>query len=198
LSSQDPAVDVTRLLSLWRKGSSEAEAALMEVLGRELRKLAASYMRRERGSVTLQPTVVVNEAYMRLRPQRKIHWENRSHFLGIAARMMRRVLVDHARRRRARKRDGLAPGPVSISDVAAPRAGPDVVDVLDVHEALNAMAAIDARQAEVVEKRYFGGLTIDEIAESMDISPATVKRELTTAMPWLRRHLQGKSPRSGK
>lgn len=182
--------DVTQLLALWRQGSPEAEAALMERVYRELRKLAASYMRREHGAVTLEPTAVVNEAYIRLLPQKSVRWENRAHFFGIAARMMRRVLVDHARRRRAVKRDGLASGPVSISRVPAPREGPDEVDVLDLHEALTELAALDPRQAEVVEKRYFGGLTVEEIAEAMAISPATVKREWTTARLWLRRRMK--------
>ena len=170
--------DVTELLEHWRAGSAEAEAALMNRVHRELRKLAASYMRRERGGMTLEPTAVVHEAYIRLLPQKSIRWENRAHFYGIAARMMRRVLVDHARRKRAVKRDGLATGPISISRVPAPRAGADEVDVLDLHDALTDLAALDPRQAEVVEKRYFGGLTIEEIAEAMDISPATVKRRV--------------------
>jgi RNA polymerase sigma factor (TIGR02999 family) len=183
--------DVTVLLGRWRAGSAEAEEALMAKVHAELRRLAASYMRRERGRHTLQPTAVVHEAYLRLVPQRPVHWENRAHFFGIAAQMMRRVLVDHARRRRAVKRDGLATGPVSISGIAAPAARADAVDVLDLHEALSALAALDARQAEIVEKRYFAGLTVQEIAEVMKISPATVKREWTLARVWLRRRLQG-------
>jgi RNA polymerase sigma factor (TIGR02999 family) len=185
-----PRDDVTRLLGEWRKGSADAEAALMERVHRELRVLAAAYMRRERGGVTLEPTAVVHEAYLRLLPQRSVAWANRAHFFSIAARMMRRVLVDRARRRRAVKRDGLASGSVSISRVAAARGGADPVDVLDLHEALTALEAIDPRQAEVVEKRYFGGLTVEEIAEAMDISPATVKREWVTARIWLRRRMR--------
>src|SRR5436305_15284110 len=116
--------EVTALLTRWRKGSPEAEEQLMAIVQGELRKLAASYLRRERGGHTLQPTAVVNEAYMRLVPQRGVQWENRAHFYGIAARMMRRVLVDHARKRRAAKRGGLAESPVTITGIAAP-AGPD-------------------------------------------------------------------------
>jgi RNA polymerase sigma-70 factor (ECF subfamily) len=183
--------DVTALLVRWRAGSPEAEEQLMaKVLG-ELRRLAASYLRRERAGHTLQPTAVVNEAYMRLVPQRGIHWENRAHFFGIAARMMRRVLVDHARRRQAAKRDGLASQPVTISGVAAPTPPVEAVDVLALHDALSALGELDARQAELVEMRYFAGLTIDEIAEVLKISPATVKREWTTAKLWLRRRMQG-------
>src|ERR1700682_5809199 len=112
--------DVTLLLARWRKGSAGAEAELMERVQGELRRLAAGYMRHERGGQTLQPTAVVNEAYMRLLPQRGISWENRAHFFGIAAKMMRRVLVDHARRRHAAKRDAGPGDPVSISGVASP------------------------------------------------------------------------------
>ena len=183
--------DVTELLAHWREGSADAEAALMERVHRELRKVAAGYMRRERGSVTLQPTAVVHEAYLRLLPQRSVNWQNRAHFFGIASSMIRRVLVDHARRRRASKRDGLAESPISISRVAASREGPDEVDVLDLHNALSALEALDPRQAEVVEKRYFGGLTIEEIAEVMHLSPATVKRVWSTARLWLRQQLRG-------
>jgi RNA polymerase sigma factor (TIGR02999 family) len=182
--------DVTLLLEQLRAGSPEAEDALMKLVHPELRKLAASYMRRERGGVTLQPTALVHEAYIRMLPQKAISWENRAHFFGIAACMMRRVLVDHARRRSALKRDGLASSPVSISRVAAPRAGVDQVDVLDLHEALTELAALDPRQAEVVEKRYFGGMTNEEIADAMQISLATVKREWATARLWLRRRMK--------
>lgn len=182
--------DVTGLLIRWRAGSVEAEEQLMARVQGELRRLAASYLRRERGGHTLQPTAVVNEAYMRLVPQRSIHWENRAHFFGIAARMMRRVLVDHARRRQAVKRDGLATSPVTISEVAAPAARVDAIDVLSLHDALSALAELDARQAEIVEMRYFAGLTVEEIAEVLKISPATVKREWTTAKLWLRRRMQ--------
>jgi RNA polymerase sigma-70 factor (ECF subfamily) len=183
--------DVTALLVRWRRGSAEAGDELMEKVQGELRRIAAGYLRGERTGHTLQPTAVVNEAYMRLVPQRGVHWENRSHFFGIAARMMRRVLVDHARKRRAAKRDGLADEPISISGVAAPAADIDQVDVLALHEALSALAELDPRQAEIVEMRYFAGLTVEEIAEVMNISPATVKREWTTAKLWLRRRMEG-------
>ena len=182
--------DVTALLGRWREGSAEAEEALMAKVQIELRRLAASYLRRERGGHTLQPTAVVNEAYLRLVPQRAVPWENRAHFFGIAARMMRRVLVDHARRRQAAKRDGLVTEPVTISGIPAPAAAVDQVDVLSLNEALSALGALDARQAEIVEMKYFAGLTVDEIGEVLKISPATVKREWTTAKLWLRRRLQ--------
>src|SRR5438270_3140844 len=126
---------VTVLLRRWRQGSAEAEAQLMSVVQGELRKLAASYLRRERGGHTLQPTAVVNEAYLRLVPQRRVPWENRAHFYGIAARMMRRVLVDHARKRNAAKRDGVVGEAVTLSGVPDRQRGPDPIDVLMLHDA---------------------------------------------------------------
>jgi RNA polymerase sigma factor (TIGR02999 family) len=183
--------DVTQLLKRWRKGSREAEAALMERVHGELRRLAAGYMRRERVGKTLQPTAVVNEAYLRLLPQRQVSWENRAHFFGIAARMMRRVLVDHARRKKAIKRDAGPADPVTISGVASPAGEADRVDVLALNEALSALAKFDPRQSEIVEMRFFAGLTVEEIAEVLEISPATVKREWATAKMFLRREMRG-------
>ena len=182
--------EVTVLLAKWRQGSEDAQERLMEVVQGELRRLAASYLRRERAGHTLQPTAVVNEAYLRLMPQRGVRWENRAHFFGIAAKMMRRVLVDHARRKRAGKREGFSGDPVSLSQVADPAGGQDI-DVLNLHQALDDLAALDPRQADVVELRYFGGLKIEEIAEAVGVSPATVKRELTTATVWLRHRMKG-------
>lgn len=183
--------DVTLLLERWRSGSADAEARLMERVQGELRRLAAAYVRRERPGGTLQPTAVVNEAYLRLLPQRNVSWENRAHFFGIAAKMMRRVLVDHARRKRAVKRDAGGGDPVTISGVAEPAREADAVDVLALHEALGALADLDARQAQIVEMRYFAGLTVQEIADVLEISPATVKRDWATAKLWLRRRMQG-------
>jgi RNA polymerase sigma factor (TIGR02999 family) len=190
-SKATSGADVTQLLKRWRKGSREAEAALMERVNGELRRLAAAYMRRERVGKTLQPTAVVNEAYIRLLPQRGVSWENRAHFFGIAAKMMRRVLVDHARRKKAAKRDAGPADPVSISGVPSPAREADQVDVLALNEALSALAQIDPRQAEIVEMRYFAGLTVEEVAEVLDISDATVKREWATAKMWLRRQMRG-------
>jgi RNA polymerase sigma-70 factor, ECF subfamily len=183
------AENVTALLAQWRQGSAEAEERLMAVVQGELRRLAASYLRRERAGHTLQPTAVVNEAYLRLMPQRGVRWENRAHFFGIAARMMRRILVDHARRRRAVKREGFTGDPVSLSQVPDPAGGQDV-DVLSLHQALSDLAGLDPRQAEIVELRFFGGLTIDELATAIGVSSATVKRELTTATVWLRHRMK--------
>ena len=182
---------VTHLLSRWGSGAAGADEALMESVYGELRRLAASYLRRERGDHTLQPTALVHEAYLRLMPQRAIRWQNRAHFFGIAASMMRRVLVDHARRRRAHKRDGLVEAGVTISQVEAPAGAVDQIDVLLLDEALTALAALDPRQADIVQHRFFAGLTNEEVAGVMDLSPATVKREWATAKLWLRRRMQG-------
>jgi RNA polymerase sigma-70 factor (ECF subfamily) len=187
--STTKADDVTRLLARWKSGSHEAEGQLMVAVHRELRRLAGSYLRRERSGHTLQPTALVNEAYLRLIGQHRVQWQSRGHFFGVAAQMMRRILVDHARRRRAGKRAVGDGEPLSLSGVPDP-AGGENVDVLSLHEALTDLAALDARQAQIVELRYFGGLTIDEIAASQTISPATVKRELTTAKLWLGHRMQ--------
>ena len=191
MPERKPAGDITALLSRWRKGSPEAEEQLMSLVQAELRKLAAGYLRRERGGHTLQPTAIVNEAYIRMMPQRGVEWANRAHFFGIAAKMMRRVLVDHARRRRAAKREGFAGDPITLTNVADPSGGENV-DVLALHEALAELAALDERQASIVELRFFGGLKIDEVAEAVGVSPATVKRELTTATVWLRHRMRGR------
>jgi RNA polymerase sigma factor (TIGR02999 family) len=189
MKDDDPD-EVTVLLGQWRQGSPEAQEKLMVMVQSELRRLAASYLRRERPGHTLQPTAVVNEAYLRLMPQRGVRWENRAHFFGIAAKMMRRVLVDHARRKRAGKREGFSGDPVSLSQVPDPAGGQDI-DVLNLHQALDDLAVLDPRQAEVVELRYFGGLKIEEIAEAIGVSQATVKRELTTATVWLKHRMKG-------
>lgn len=183
--------DVTVLLQRWRDGSPEAEGELMVSVQHELHRLAQSYLRRERGGHTLQPTAIVNEAYLRLVPQRGIAWENRAHFFAIAARMMRRVLVDHARRRQAAKRDVGDGERVSITGVPAPAPAVDAVDLLVLHDALTALSELDPRQSEIVEMKYFGGLTVEEIAEVLGISVSSVKREWTTAKVWLRHRMQG-------
>jgi RNA polymerase sigma factor (TIGR02999 family) len=185
----DPDDDVTTLLGKWRAGSSQAGQRLAVAIQRELRQLAGAYLRRERPGHTLQPTALVNEAFIRLCGQQRVHWQSRQHFYGIAAQLMRRVLVDYARRRNAAKRDGLGREPLSVTSVPDPKGGP-TTEVLALHEALTALGKLDARQARIVELRFFGGLTIDEIAQVQMISQATVKRELSTANLWLRHHMQ--------
>src|ERR1041384_7436501 len=170
MATRKPPGDVTELLARWRKGSPDAEEQLMVVVQSELRKLAASYLRRERGGDNPQPTAVVNEAYIRLMPQRKVNWANRAHFFGIAAKMMRRILVDHARRKHAAKREGFAGDPVTLSHVADPAGGQDI-DVLALHDALAELAELDERQGGIVELRVFCGLEITEGAGPIAAAP---------------------------
>jgi RNA polymerase sigma factor (TIGR02999 family) len=182
--------DLTRLLGRWAAGTDAERERLFAAVQGELRRIAAAYMRRERPDHTLQPTALVNEAYLRLVPDPQGHWESRAHFFGIAARVMRQILVDHARKRRASKRGGLARADQSVSQIADPAKGPDL-DVLALHEALTELAVLDPRQAEIVELRYFGGLTEQEVATMTKLSPATVRRDIATARLWLGRYMKG-------
>jgi RNA polymerase sigma factor (TIGR02999 family) len=182
--------DVTQLLQAWRKGDASAGERLLPLVYAELHRRAAAAMRREDAGHTLQPTALVHEAYMRLVDQRRGDWQNRSQFYGIAAQMMRRVLIDHAREHLAAKRGGGA-RQVTLSGVDAAADSDDAVEVLALHDALEKLTALDARQGQVVELRYFGGLSVEEVAEALGISPATVKREWATARAWLKRELAG-------
>jgi len=157
--------------------------AMLSLVYAELRRLAASYLRRERPGHTLQPTALVHEAYVRLLDQRQIDWSNRAQFMGLAAVMMRRILVNHARDRAANKRGGAAER-VSLSLAHAIGEGP-AVDLIALHDALDALAAIDPRKSRIVELKFFGGLTIAEIAEVMELSPATIEREWSFSRAWL-------------
>jgi RNA polymerase sigma-70 factor, ECF subfamily len=183
---------VTELLAAWRQGVPDAGDQLAAAVYEQLRRMAAGYLRRERPGHTLQPTDLVHEAYLRLVGQQQLEWQDRGHLFAIASREMRRILVEYARRRRAAKRDGLSGQRVTLSEAPDPAATEDL-DILSLDEALADLTAIDSRQAELLEWRYFGGFTIDEIGAMAKISPATVKRELTTAKIWLRQRL---SPRS--
>jgi RNA polymerase sigma factor (TIGR02999 family) len=180
----DEPGDITILLSRWRKGAADAGDRLMQVIHGELRKIAASHLRRERAGHTLQPTEVVHEAFLRLLPQ-KVHWENRQHFYGIASAMMRRILVDHARKKKAGKREGPGGDPVSLSIVADPRAGINL-DFIALDQALDKLQVLDPRAARMLELKFFAGLTNDEVAEMTDVSVSTVKREIETAMVAMR------------
>ena len=175
---------VTQLLIAWTDGQRDALDQLVPLVYDDLRRLAAGYMGRETPGHSLQPTALVHEAYVRLVDQRRVHWRNRAHFFGVAASMMRRILVDYARKRRADKRGGAAERVTLTEDVAA--AEQNDLDVLTLHESLERLAAFDPQQERIVELRYFGGLTIDETAEVVGISPATVVREWTIAKAWLR------------
>ncbi len=170
--------------------NQKAVAELMPLVYDELRRLAAGYLRRERPGQTLQPTALVNEAFVRLSQERGKPFQNRTHFLAIAALSMRQILVQRARARHAEKRGGGAQRITLDESIArAPQPSDAGVDVLALDEALTRLAALDPQQAKIVELRYFGGLTIEEAAEALEISPATVKRQWTIARAWLRREL---------
>lgn len=180
---------VTQLLVDWSNGDKAALNKLMPLVYDELRRLARYYMRREREGHTLQTTALVNEAYLRLIDQRAVRWQNRAHFFAIAAQLMRRILVDRARKRHNSKRGGDV-GKVSLDQavVASQARGADLIALDD---ALTNLEAIDQRKSKVVELRFFGGLNIEETAEVMSISPATVQREWSLAKAWLYRELSG-------
>lgn len=178
---------VSQLLSRWREGDESAVDALMPLVYSELRRLAAGYLRRERVGHTLQPTALVHEAYMRL-VDAEVPWQDRVHFFSIAARTMRRVLVDHAKGRRRAKRGGSAIR-VTLSDEHA-STDEAAVDLLDLDEALSRLGSFDQRKAEIVELHFFGGLTYDETAQAIEVSPTTVFRELRLAKAWLNQQLQ--------
>ena len=181
--SHEPT-DITMLLNAWGDGKQDALDELMPLVYQELRKLARSYLRAERPEHTLQPTALVNEAYLRLVDQKNVRWQNRRHFFGIAAQLMRRILVDHARKRQSEKRGG---GQTLIPFEDAKGVPAKARDLVALDDALNDFATIDPRSAKIVELRQFGGLSIDETAEVLEISPATVKRDWTVAKAWLRR-----------
>ncbi len=178
---------ITQLLERWREGDEEALNQLMPLVYDELHRLAGAYLRRERREHTLQPTALVNEAYLKLVRQRNIHWQNRAQFFGVAAQLMRRILVDHARASYATKRGGDRIN-VSLKNIEAFGNQPEA-DVLALHEVLKRLAEIDSDQSRIVELRFFGGLTIEETAEVMHVSHSTVEREWKIAKAWLKREL---------
>ena len=182
---------VTELLHAWSGGDARALDELMPVVYKELKQQAQRYLRRERPDHSLQPTALVHEAYIQLVDQRRIQWQGRSQFFGIAAQLMRRILVDHVRSRHALKRGGANVSLVQPLDDAVAAQESSGVDLLALDEALTRLAALDSRQAKVVELRFFSGLGIEETAESLGISPATVKREWAMARAWLKRELSG-------
>jgi len=184
---------VTDLLRAWSDGDDVALDRLMPILEAELRRLARAYMRRERPGHTLQTTALVNEAFLKLTDARSVRWQDRAHFLGISARLMRRVLVDHARHRGYQKRGGgaervtLHEGLVASADRA--------VDVVALDRALEALAKVDMRKSRTIELRFFGGLSVEETAEVLQVSPDTVKRDWRLAKLWLLRELEGEEQR---
>jgi RNA polymerase sigma factor (TIGR02999 family) len=179
---------VSRLLADWSKEDPAARDALVAIVYKELQRLAHHYMQGERANHTLQTTALVNEAYLRLTDLTRMQWRDRAHFFAMAATLMRRVLVDHARDRARDKRGG---GVVFTALEDEPMAAPSSIDALALDEALDRLAAIDPQHARIVELRYFAGLTIEETSEALRISPATVKREWTFARAWLHHQLGG-------
>ena len=185
--AQDSHANVTQLLNHFRHGDSDALAALVPLVEKELRRLAGGYLRRERPNHTLQATALVNEAYLRLADQRQTDWQNRAQFFGIAASLMRRILVDYARKRGYGKRGGGAQQvPMDEAVLLAPDRGSELI-ALD--EALERLAAHDARMHRVVELRYFAGASVEETAEVLGVSPITVKRDWQVAKAWLHREM---------
>jgi len=180
--------DVTQLLLEWSNGDQSALDKLVPVVDRELRRLAHHYMSRERAGHTLQTTALVNEAFVRLVNRKSVQWQNRAHFFGIAAQLMRTILVDHARSHACAKRGGGA-GKLELDEALAV-SQQKAAEVIALDDALNALALIDPQQSRIVELRFFGGLTVEEAAEVLHISPATIKREWSSAKAWLYRELQ--------
>ena len=182
-----PQSEVTRLLVEWNTGNKSALDLLVPLVYSEMRRLAESYLRDERSAATLQPTALVHEAYLRLVAQSLPDWQSRSHFFGVAAHLMRQVLVDHARKTKSQKRGGGASKAQLEEAVSfSPERSPDVIALDD---ALQALDAIDPRKCKIIELRFFGGFSIEETAQAMDISVATVGREQRMAEAWLHREL---------
>ena len=173
---------LTELLWAWRKGDVAARDRLIDAVYPELRAIAGRQLARERRSHTLQPTALVNEAFLKLSGTERVDWQNRAHFVGIVARLMREILVDHARRRQAAKRDGGIQVTLESAEIPAPSTE---LDVVRLDAALAQLETIDAEKSRIVELRYFGGLTIEETADALELSPATIKRHWQTARVWL-------------
>jgi RNA polymerase sigma factor (TIGR02999 family) len=189
----ESSTQINRLLADWGRGNEEAREALIPVVYDELRRLARRHLWRERPDHPLQSAALVNEAYLRLVRQEAPQWQNRAHFFGVAAQLMRHILVDHARNRRAAKRGAGAP-----RLVLDPELGPaqkTEIDLVALDDALSTLAALDAQQARLIELRFFGGLSIEETAVVLGMSPATVKREWATARAWLRREMKKDAPK---
>jgi RNA polymerase sigma factor (TIGR02999 family) len=191
MASPSPAA-VTKLLRAWSNGDDGALEQLMPLVEVELRRLARGYMARERPDHTLQTTALVNEAFVRLTDARQVRWQDRAHFLGISARLMRRVLVDYARRRGFHKRGGDAQRVTLQDDLV--RTPDPAFDVVALDRALEALAKFDMRKSRIVELRFFGGLSVEETADVLQVSTDTVKRDWRLAKLWLLRELEGERP----
>ena len=192
-ASMAQAGSVTSLLAELRGGRKDAAAEVLPLIYAELHRIADRHMRRERANHTLQATQLVHDAFLKLVDQTRVEWQDRAHFLAVASQAMRRLLVDHARARVAARRGGGAPVvPITESVTLAAEAGLPLEDLLALDTALDELAALDPRQARIVELRYFGGLEIEEAAESLSISPATLKRDWAMARAWLHRRLSAR------
>ena len=187
---RDSRTSVTGLLKAWAAGDATARERALTLLYQDLRHRAAGHLRRERPGHTLQPTALVHEAYLRLIDQRQPAWQNRAHFLALASEMMRRILVDRARARRAAKRSGRWIK-VTLEDGFGLAGMPGNTDLLDLHAALDRLAALDPVKSRIAELRFFGGLSFDEMAEVLKISPRTIDRHWQAARAWLFRELTG-------
>jgi RNA polymerase sigma-70 factor, ECF subfamily len=188
--------DVTALLLAWSEGQESARSRLMDVVYNELRQVARRHLGNERADHSLTPTALVHETYLKLIDLQRVQWQNRTHFFAMSARLMRRILVDHARSRDAAKRGGgqtLVVDGIEIDTVGAAFA-PINIDVLALDLALQKLAAVDERQSRLVELRFFAGLTVEETAEILGIAPITVKRDWAHARAWLFRELRGRTP----
>jgi len=186
--SKSSSQELTHLLLAWRQGENEALNRLIPVIYEELRRIAHSYIRGERKDHTLQTTALVNEAYLRLLDCSRVNWQNRAHFLAVSAQLMRRILIDYARSRGYQKRVG-AMERITLQESQIVSEGRDP-DLLELDDALRALAAVDARKCQVVELRFFGGLTAEETAEVLGVSPDTVQRDWRLARPWLAREMK--------
>jgi RNA polymerase sigma factor (TIGR02999 family) len=180
---------ITELLANWGQGNADAREALMPLVYDELRRIARRHLWRQRPNHTLQSAALVNEAYLRLVRQESPQWQNRAHFFGVAAQAMRQILVDYARSRLAAKRGAGAPRFTLDTKIALPEQEKEEVDLVALDDALNTLTVLDPRQSRIIELRFFGGLSIQDTAIVLGISPATVKREWTMARMWLHREL---------
>lgn len=181
--------EVTKLLKAWSEGDQTALEKLTPIVYKELHRLAGRYMKGERPGHSLQTTALVNEAYMRLVDYKRMEWQNRAHFFAVSAQLVRRILVEHARRRNLKRGGGLRH--VSLDEVAVTGGGRSA-DLVALDDAMNALARMDPRKERVVEMRFFGGLSVEETAEVLKVSPVTVMRDWSTAKAWLYRELGGK------
>jgi len=192
MNKSEAGKPITQILSEIKNGDQTALDELLPLVYDELRRLAHSYLRNERSNHTLQPTALVHEAYLRLLGQKEIEWQNRAHFFGVSARLMREILIEYARMKNRQKRGGEFKTQIALDD-AVSFSGRNDLDVISVDEVLTKLEKLDERQARIVEMKFFGGLTVEEIGEVLSVSPATIKREWSTAKLLLYKMLDSKS-----